>query len=185
MNSLYGRFGMIDQFPDILIFEDKIYLNKFLADHNIDIFDTIDLGEKVLVKFTSLDKNRQNMLYGNLETHNTNVAIASAITAYARIHMSIFKNNPDFNLYYTDTDSVFTDKPLDDSLINSNVLGKMKLENILDRAIFIAPKVYYLITEDNKHIYKVKGLSQDIELNLDNFESLLFKNSFLKRIQTK
>jgi hypothetical protein len=23
MNSLYGRFGMLDQFPDILIFEDK------------------------------------------------------------------------------------------------------------------------------------------------------------------
>jgi hypothetical protein len=64
------------------------------------------------------------MLYGNLETHNVSIGIASAITAYARIHMSQFKNNPDYNLYYTDTDSVYIDKPLADNLIDNKVLGK-------------------------------------------------------------
>ncbi len=185
LNSLYGRFGMIDQFPDILIFDNKKSLDEFLSDHNLDIFDTIDLGEKVLVKFISRDKTRKTMLYGNLETHNTNVSIASAITAYARIHMSQFKNNPNFNLFYSDTDSIYIDRPLPDEFISSTVLGKMKLENILDEAIFLAPKVYYLITETGEHIYKVKGLSHDIELTLNNFEDLLKKDSFLKRIQTK
>jgi hypothetical protein len=49
------------------------------------------------------------MLSSLSETHNVNVGIASAITALARIHMSKFKNNSNFNLYYTDTDSIFID----------------------------------------------------------------------------
>jgi hypothetical protein len=185
MNSLYGRFGMIDEFPDITIFKDKKSLMKFMSDPNHNILTTIELGDKVLVKHRSEDKNRKNLLYGNLETHNTNVSIAAAITGYARIHMSQFKNNPNFNLFYSDTDSVYIDKPLPDELVSSKVLGKMKLENILDKAIFLAPKVYYLITETGQHIYKVKGLSHDIELNFNNFDDLLEKESFLKRIQTK
>jgi len=59
--------------------------------------------------------------------------VSSAITAYARIHMSQFKNKirlirlirfPDFNLYYTDTDSVYINRLLPDNMINSKVLGK-------------------------------------------------------------
>ena len=45
----------------------------------------------------------------------------------------------------------------------------MKLENVLTKAIFLAPKVYYLETENGKVIYKVKGLSHDVELNLNDF----------------
>jgi hypothetical protein len=44
-------------------------------------------------------KIQQTDLYGNLETHNVSIGIASAITAYARIHMSQFKNNPNFILF--------------------------------------------------------------------------------------
>jgi len=68
---------------------------------------------------------------------------------------------------------------------SSSILGKMKLENIIDKAIFLAPKVYYLITETGEHIYKVKGLFHDVELNLSDFENLLSKESFLKKFQTK
>lgn len=99
--------------------------------------------------------------------------------------MSQFKNNPDYNLYYTDTDSIYIDKPLSDHLVNSKILGKMKLEYIIKKAIFLAPKVYCLETIDDKLIYKVKGLSHDIDLNMKDFESLLFKDSYLEKIQTK
>jgi hypothetical protein len=162
LNSLYGRFGMNDDFPDITIFDNKKSYLNFMKDESQDIFGDIELGNKVLVKHRSENKNRQTMLYGNLETHNTNVAIASAITAYARIHMTQFKNNPNFNLYYTDTDSAYIDRPLPDYMISKTILGKMKLENILDDAIFLAPKVYYLINELDQHIYKVKGFSHDV-----------------------
>jgi hypothetical protein len=83
--------------------------------------------------------------------------------------MSQFKNNPNFNLYYSDTDSIYIDRPLPGHLINSKVLGLMKLEYILDDAIFLAPKVYYLKTIEGKIIYKVKGLKHIIELTLNDF----------------
>jgi hypothetical protein len=185
MNAVYGKFGMIDIFPDITIFKD---LNKYLAFENEfsdDITDIIELGPNVLVKHRSKLKDQQTMLYGNLETHNVNIAIAAAISAYARIHMTQFKNNPEINLYYTDTDSIYIDKPLSEEMISSTELGKMKQEYILDKAIFLSPKVYFLITKEGKKIFKVKGLSHDVNLNLDDFMNLLMKESFLKKIQTK
>lgn len=185
LNSLYGRFGMIDEFPDITIFKDKKSFNEFMKNTNLEVLETIELGDKLLIKHRSDKKNQQTMLYGNLETHNTNVAIASAITGYARIHMSYFKNNPDFILYYTDTDSAYVSKPLPKDLVNSKILGKMKLEYILDKAIFLAPKMYYLQTVEGKVIYKVKGLKHQVELTLNNFQSLLFEKSILEKLQTK
>jgi DNA polymerase elongation subunit (family B) len=99
--------------------------------------------------------------------------------------MSQFKNNLDFNLYYSDTDSIYIDKPLSKSMISSTILGKMKLEYVLDHAIFLAPKVYYLETENGDVIYKVKGLKHEIDLTLNEFESLLYKHSFIEKFQLK
>ena len=47
--------------------------------------------------------------------------------------MSQYKNNPDYNIYYTDTDSIVIDKPLPDDKVGNN-LGKMKLEHIVTSA---------------------------------------------------
>jgi hypothetical protein len=101
--------------------------------------------------------------------------------------MSQFKNNPKIILYYSDTDSIYIDEDseLDSSFIDSKVLGKLKLENIVNKAYFLSPKMYYLETIDGKIIYKVKGLSHDIELTKDDFEQLLFKESLLKKFQNK
>ena len=60
--------------------------------------------------------------------------------------MSYFKNNTEFNLYYSDTDSAIIDKPLSPDLIGPE-LGQFKLEHTVDRAYFIAPKVYGLVTD--------------------------------------
>jgi hypothetical protein len=68
-------------------------------------------------------------------------------------------------------------------MISSTILGKMKLEHIINKTIFLAPKVYYL--ENGKVIYKVKGLSHDIELTMKDFENLLYKHSWLQKWQTK
>jgi len=184
LNTLYGRFGMDDSFADMSILNQESY-QKFEKDHAEDIINWINLDNNVLIKYRTKTKDINTLLDNASETHNVSIGIASAITAYARIHMSQFKNNPDYNLFYTDTDSVYIDKPLPDELVNSKVLGKMKLENIIDKAIFLAPKLYYLEIEDGKVIYKVKGLSHDVKLTIDDFENLLFKNTFLKKVQTK
>jgi hypothetical protein len=111
------------------------------------------------------------------------VAVAASITAYSRIYMSQFKNNPKINLYYTDTDSIYVDEnsDIDLNLIDNNILGKLKLEHVSDKAIFLCAKVYCLDTIDNELICKVKGLKHDVELTMDDFDQLLYKDSVLKK----
>jgi hypothetical protein len=113
------------------------------------------------------------------------VATAAAITAYSRIHMSQFKNNPNINLYYSDTDSIYTDSDLDKSLIDNKILGKLKLEYVCNKAIFLSPKVYCLLTDSNEFIFKVKGLSHDVKLSFSDFKNLLIKDSFIEKAHEK
>lgn len=136
LNSLYGRFGMIDSFVDIRIFDNFKEFKQWYDINNESVVDSFELGDKILVQYRFESKNQQTELYGNLETHNVSIGIAAAITAYARIHMSQFKNNPDFILYYSDTDSIYINKPLLDHMISNTILGKMKLEHVLNDAIF-------------------------------------------------
>ena len=99
--------------------------------------------------------------------------------------MSQFKNNPNINLYYTDTDSIYTDSDIDEMLISDTILGKLKLENICNKAIFLAPKVYALKLENGKTVYKAKGLKHEIELTMKDFEQLLGKDVLIKKTQEK
>lgn len=180
LNSLYGRFGMDDNFTEVNIIHKDFYPdfeNKYLD----NILNTQDLGDYKLISF----KQKNNQIENEESTHNVSVGLASAITAYARIHMSQFKNNPNINLYYSDTDSIYTDSELDPILLSETTLGKLKLENTCKRAIFLAPKVYCLETIENKLIYKVKGLKHAIELSMSDFENLLNKDLFIKKDQTK
>ena len=60
-------------------------------------------------------------------------------------------------LYYSDTDSIFTDKPFLSSYVGNN-LGQLKLENIYKEAIFLCPRVYAGITDYGTEYVKIKGL---------------------------
>jgi hypothetical protein len=66
MNSLYGRFGMEDSFLDITIFDNKKSYLKFIENPAQNIFDEIELGDKIMIKHRSDSKDQQTMLYGNL-----------------------------------------------------------------------------------------------------------------------
>jgi|SRR5882757_6060655 len=107
------------------------------------------------------------------------IGIASAVTAYSRIFMSNFKNNSDFKLFYTDTDSIFTDQVLPEHLVGKE-LGEFKLEYIFKEGVFLGPKIYAGITTDNKYICKVKGYKNSDEINFLQMKSLLIKDSSLE-----
>ena len=115
-----------------------------------------------------------------------NIAIASGITAGARVEMSQYKNNPDYNIYYTDTDSIVIDKPLAVDKVGNN-LGQMKLEHTIKKGVFIAPKVYALETIDGEVIIKVKGVSRPVlqTLTYNDLQQLLIKDSIIKVNQEK
>jgi hypothetical protein len=116
LNTLYGKFGM------------KPNLNK----HTIVESDDI---HKIAKNFTVLDiiqlKNGKELIsyedsvdYDSLDYKrppNISIAIASAITACGRMHMSKFKNNPNFSLYYSDTDNIDIDRPLDPKYVGTGV----------------------------------------------------------------
>jgi hypothetical protein len=184
LNSLSGRFGMEDSFKDITVIDSKNFseLEEFMMD---SVKKITPLGDKLLIEQREKGKDVDTFLDSGTETHNVSIGIASAITAYARIYMSHFKNNPNFILYYSDTDSAYLDRPLPDYMVSNTELGNMKLEYVLNKAIFLSPKMYYLETESGKIIYKVKGFKHEVELTENDFENLLFKESFLEKVQTK
>ena len=112
------KWNYYNKFPDINIIHKDYYAdfeNKYLD----NIIEKIELDDYWLVFYTS------NNSTDDLGTHNVSIGIAAAISAYSRIHMSYFKNNPDINIYYTDTDSIYTDSDIDESFIHNTALGKL------------------------------------------------------------
>jgi hypothetical protein len=59
---------------------------------------------------------------------NSNVAIAGAITAYARIHMMKIKCLPNVEIFYTDTDSFFIVGDIPKHLLSQSEIGLFKNE---------------------------------------------------------
>ena len=105
---------------------------------------------------------------------DVNIAVASAITSGARIIMSAVKNHPDFDLYYTDTDSIVINQPLPEEMVGS-ALGQFKLEYEIREAVFLAPKVYAFVATDGTVVKKVKGVAKEHVdgLNIIDFMKLL------------
>ena len=179
MNSLYGKFGMKDEMTKLEILNNKSELDKEIISTKLEYYknnliDMVELEDHIIIVSKQLADLKYNQKEEIFHGSEVNIAIASAITAYARIHMSNFKNNPNFNLYYSDTDSVVIDKALSDNMVG-NKLGQVKLEYTISKAVFLAPKVYGLITEDGKEIIKAKGLTKETikNINVSDLELLL------------
>jgi hypothetical protein len=82
LNSLYGRFGMDDNFIEVNIIHKDFYAdfeNKFID----NILESKELGDYKLVSYKNENKEIQDEA-----THNISIGIAASITAYARIYMS-------------------------------------------------------------------------------------------------
>nr|YP_010146944.1 hypothetical protein K4014_mgp23 [Cyclocybe aegerita]QQP21453.1 hypothetical protein [Cyclocybe aegerita] len=188
MNSLYGRFGMDDNFTYSDIMDKKDYFKYEKLDKNNSILDVTELNNnKFLVTSKNPKVELDTILDNGTENHYINIGIASAITAYSRIHMSKFKNNSNYKLFYTDTDSIYISKELPEELVSSTILGKMKLEGICVDAVFLAPKVYGYKDINGKTTIKVKGLSKEgiDKLSLDDLKQLLVKDSKIESDQKK
>jgi hypothetical protein len=153
LNTLYGYFG---RKQDLLT--SKVILNskfkEYLLKNVIKSFIKINDKYSVILITKYINPDVNDMLKTIIKTNNlapsyvaiasvkSNVAIASAVTAYARIHMMKYKNSED--CYYTDTDSVFLGSKLPDKFIGDE-LGQMKDEldgKVIDQAYFLGIKKY-------------------------------------------
>ena len=155
MNSLYGRFGMNP---------DKENLS----------FDQLEDSEI----YTFLENNRCKIpIFKNKVTLKTffNVAISCFVTSYSRIAMHKHYMLCENDIWYTDTDSLFTTKNFD----NNNNLGSLKLEYESKRACFLLPKTYATekITDNMEVVKKIcmKGFDNKLaqKFTLDDFKNAL------------
>lgn len=166
MNSLFGRFAM-KPITTTQSFMSRKDFYKLTENTNYEIDDFLDLGDLgFFVSYSDLP---------NKKDHNISIGIASAVTAYGRVAMSILKKNNNFQILYSDTDSVFIIGDLPSELIG-NELGKFKLEYIFKEVVMLGPKLYMGVTTDDKIIAKVKGYKNANKINFDDFKSLLNKN---------
>jgi hypothetical protein len=191
MNSLYGKFGQSlernsVEMIDITIEAGKARLAELLDKNSADIEDIIDDGDYYVIVKKSLAPLKYDEVEEVVHGIDVNIAIASCITAYARVHMSQFKDIRVNQLYYTDTDSVVVEKPLPGYMVGDK-LGQMKLEYEIDHAVFLAPKTYALIDKNGKEVIKVKGIKQEIadSLTFKDLESLLLEDSSREFTQEK
>lgn len=183
LNSLYGRFGM--NYTTLVSKHVIIYnvLSYQLLDKHI-INDIIELdNDQILVSYVPRDVDDQlNLEYFDNIRFNISIGIAAAVTACARIHMSQFLGDKNLNVLYTDTDSIDIDKQLDSKFIGPE-LGLMKLECVFEEAVFLAPKVYGGIIDNDQSITKVKGFKNEVEYS--DLKSLLIKDTSLDLKQDK
>lgn len=177
LNSLYGRFGLTPNLPLNVILSNEELDILFKDNPNVNIKNIVDLDEgKTLLQIKNTLENSSG---------DVNIAIASYITANARIYMSKFLADPaaHFNvqgliIYYTDTDSIVTNLPLPAQFVGKE-LGQFKLEHVFEEAVFLAPKVYggLVLNKDGTitEIIKAKGFKGI--LSYAQMKALLVLNS--------
>jgi len=180
LNQLYGIFGRkhdlletrniyiedLDEFVSTRLIKSIVPIN----DEIITLLMHKNIKEDIILKLNS-------ELVVNLTNHyslvKANVAIASAVTAYARIHMITFKTEA--SCVYSDTDSVFTSNKLAGKFIGSE-LGLMKDELnglTIKEAYFLGIKKYgyQYLDENNKLV--TKSTFSGIEKNSLTFDEII------------
>ena len=184
LNSLYGRLGIRPKNIKLTL-EDSTNINKILHTENSEVL--YQANDKYLVRSAGpFDPDlikiiNDEKLYvddkdnfqaaspwgGNISS----VQYSAAITAYARMHLNKFKNMENNTYLGGDTDSIIMKHALDYKYVGSN-LGQFKLEHVITEGFYHSKKFYLLVTDENKHIIKAKGI--------DNKKNLIDYNSFVE-----
>src|SRR5882762_5803605 len=123
LNSLYEKFGMDYRFDEYVIISDNELIKYVERDYLISEVISLDNNKSFVSLSRNIDSDETKLIADS--KYNISIGIASAITSYSRIYMTHFKNNDNYNLYYTDTDSIYIDKPLDPKFIGTK-LGQFK-----------------------------------------------------------
>lgn len=149
LNSLYGKFATKN-------FHDTTFFNKeYLTDDEID---KVRSNPDVFMK----DDNN-GMIIKKLECEESYVIpiLSSYTTSYARL--KIYDYIVEHNALYCDTDCVITY----DDIFETKELGGMKLEHdsIIEKAILVKPKMYYLKLSNGKEVLKLKGVPRMVMVN--------------------
>ena len=177
LNSFSGKFGQKAHTQTKLLNENENWMNYINKDtHLIDIKF---IGNNTLIKYEN--KINEDLSIGKL------VRFISYITANARSNLSeIMRDVGHDNIYYCDTDSIFTSVKPNNIFLDNNLLGKWKIEDEIKEAYFIGKKSYAYKNIDDKIINKCKGVDAS-KINFNQYKNLtddtnikVVKNMFYK-----
>lgn len=188
LNQLYGHFARMCV-KDPAVFTNSTQQDTLLAHQRVT--STIELMLEqfaiVLTKVAPPTKvedapiiNEEDKAYLSTIFPSytpTNVALASAITAYSRVLMMEYKTIPNNPPYYTDTDSVWLQHPIDSQLIGPG-LGLMKDElggKVASKFVALNVKQYaYSVVEDGgvKDYSAFSGVTKNT-LSVDSLTEML------------
>lgn len=172
LNSLYGKMGQ------------KPHTTKIIVNHPDDAYNII--SDKGIIKSFTNVNDKFFVEYVTLEDDKSIYQLtrfASYIAACARTALADMMDHLGHsNIYYCDTDSVFTTQKPDACYISQDKLGLWKNEygtddnkNYIVEAHFLAPKCYTYTKPGNlkTFINKTKGLKGD---DLDHKELIQLSN---------
>ena len=184
MNSLYGKFAenplkegfrMFKTYNDFIehvkeIYEEckkKPYFNKSFEEFLSTFTDYEDYQNYLVYRF-----KRKSFV-------NSNILIAAKITALARLSLYKYMKQVNFDIVYCDTDSIISEKLIE----NSKDIGKMKCEMKLLKYSAFGLKEYAYINENKKFECKLKGVNtKQLEINsFEKYVDLLFKGTYQSR----
>lgn len=183
LNQLYGYFGRNQELIETKFInsEDLFkYYSTRVVQSTIDITPdktlilmSQNLNQELIDKLNS--EFEDVTIKNSFRNVKSNVALASAVTSYARIEMMKYKTIPGNDAYYTDTDSIFLNKPLPKEMIGDEI-GQMKDElsgNIITKAYFLGIKQYGYQYVDNKTNQVVnKSIISGVERNSVHFDDI-------------
>lgn len=149
LNSLYGKFGQKN-------LTETVFFNKeFLTEEQIE-----KVHQNPNAEMTD-DKNGVITEKKTCEESFVLPILCSYTTAHGRI--LLHKYLTECEGYYCDTDSIVTDKEIEES----TRLGGMKLEYDIEEGVLVKPKMYYLKTKEGDEIVKLKGVPKKLLYNGD------------------
>ncbi len=161
LNSLYGKFGQrengditLDNSPENEIICQDNKIGSFWVNQGSDHYKVMKIGES----FYKI--NPQLSTPGA----QSSPIISSAVTSYARIYLwNLIKKCQVENVYYCDTDSIFTNRQGYDHMenlgfIDNKLLGKLKVEGI-GSCVLRGPKDYDWIDQETGKLKRtIKGV---------------------------
>lgn len=105
------------------------------------------------------------------------VQVAAYVTSRARlVLLKALKDIVDRggNVYYCDTDSIVCDIPMNENFVDDSKIGFWALEGKPLQGLFLRPKVYTEIYENEEPTIKFKGVSKETQdqLNYDFYEEM-------------
>jgi hypothetical protein len=168
MNSLYGKFGQ-RKYKSRVIYDSKdlaLFLDSLDTESFVEAITLIYKDGEIELYMVSVEEGYQDTNFvGSM------VRFSSYITSLSRINLfEVIYAVGDTNIFYMDTDCVFSRIPIPQHYIDNNVLGKWKLEAECKDCYFWGPKLYAYKTIEGDQQLKLKGVSNRMDFDIERFE---------------